>query len=526
LTSLHQELSDKYRLGLAYSNIQFKAGLPVVVAGVVAFEDQLKELQQRDLPRKHNLMKRVNRFYALQEGFNDVSQHLENHEVSIITGTGEIQRLVEEAYIKLLRILTKSQLYLIIGKTEAIVFRIIETYNKKTKRMEEATFSERFIADALTFVEYDRNRLVFAHDGDYDRLLDIAKILASAEYERTKLSKGTHVVTQVSKDLSNYLQILKVTWNCPPIDEYSDFDVGPPALVIRKGATSEVEYVYIRPGLRMNLAPLAKFCRGGQDERQIVACKQSAKSNPFGQFMIGSAGEQCAHCRGGFECVRCLSRTPLCDGYHVQCGNVEFAGNICCGLFALYVTRFGRELKVGTSMLPNIVGRLLEQGVNSALILQPIEGIMNAHILEMEVKDYLFQHLEVFSPYGIDRVHTRAPPADDKLKDFLSYWARDDLPLLQRTRKTLSQAVLQIEDRIVRLDEPEYAIRSFLPNYRKPPDSQLSEYRKAKPLFNAASGVIVGYRGSFAFLNTGNVIDLKALSGYVVRGRIGGKPNA
>jgi hypothetical protein len=59
--------SDLYQVALAYSNIQSREGLPIVVSGVVSFQESLRELQQRDLPRKHNLMKRVNRFYALQE---------------------------------------------------------------------------------------------------------------------------------------------------------------------------------------------------------------------------------------------------------------------------------------------------------------------------------------------------------------------------------------------------------------------------------------------------------------------------
>lgn len=513
--------SDFYQVALAYSNIQSREGLPIVVSGVVSFQDSLRELQQRDLPRKHNLMNRVNRFYALQEVFNDVAPYLEDHKASVFYGTKDVQKDVESAYLKLLRILTKSQLYLIIGRTQKIVCRIIESFNKNSKKWEEVPFSKGFVEELLKYVDGE-DSLVFAHDRQYDRLLDIAKVLASAEYERTKLTQGRHVLTQISKSVGSHLQVLKVTWNCPSIDSYDDFDVGPPAIVVRRPQPSEVEYVYLRKGLSVSLAPVAKFCRGGQDNKGILPCKKSDKSNPFGQFMMGSASEQCVHCSGGFECTQCLSRAPLCDGYDVKCGNVEFAGNICCGLFALYVTRFGKELKVGTSMLSNVVGRLLEQGVYSALILHPIEGILNTHILEREVKEYLTKHLNELHGSEIDRVFTRAPPADDKLRDFLGNWNRDDANLLESVAQTLSGASLMIDGRVVNLSEPSYVIRSFLSNYLEPPKGLNHEYLRPKPLFNVANGKLVGYRGSFAFLDTGDVVDLRELSGYVVRGRVGG----
>ena len=518
-------MPDLYEVALAYSNVQSREGMPIVVSGVAAFKGPLRELEERKLPRKHNLMSRVNRFYALQEVFNGVSPYLETHEVSVFAGTQDVRRDVQEAYIKLLRIMTKSQLYLIAGETDVITCRIIEAFDKETHKWKEVPFTDEFEKELLKYVR-SKDKLVYAHDAEYYRLLDVAKVLASVEYERRKMTQGSHVLTVVSKNPTAYLQILKVTWNCPSIEVYDDFNVGPPAIVVRKSASPIVKYVYVKPGLALNVAPLAKFCRGSQNAREILTCKKSDHTHPFGQFLIGSAAEQCIYCAEGFECTKCLSRTPLCNGYDVRCRNVEFAANICCGLFALYVTRFGDELKVGTSILPNIMGRLLEQGVNSAIVFYPIEGVMNVHLLEGAVKEYLEHHVSEFEPYGIKRVFIRAPPADEKLRDFLKSWRRDDTMMLQKVSESLSEAAFKVDGNMMNFNQSEHRIVSLLSNYREPPSHLTSSYLRPKPLFNAAKGETVGYRGSFIFLDSGEVIDLRELAGYVVRGRVGEAANA
>ena len=513
--------AEEYGVALAYSNTQFKRRIPVVVSGVVSFEDFFEELQGRDLPRKHNLVRRVNKFYALQQVFDDVSHYLAAHEVISISQPIDIRKDVENAYLKILTTLTRTQLRQLSGRTKYLVMREIEGYNKQTKQWEVLPFTASFIWEVKRTIGSE-TQLISAVNGEFYRLLDIAKILASAEYERIKLSSGVHVIEQIRANPKDFAQILKVTWNCPPVDAYTGFDVGPPAVVVRNSDDAQSDYWYFKNGDKLNFAPLAKFCRGDQDESHILPCKKSNKTNPFGQVMMGSAGEQCVMCRGDFECTQCLYRKPLCNGYNVICGNLDFAGGICCGLFAIYVTRFGNELKVGTSIMSNVIGRLLEQGANSALICYPVEGIMNTYIIEGEIKKYLRKRLPNLMQFGIKSVYTRAPPGLEKLKDFLQDWNRMDRPLLEEVNNLLLDATLTVEDHRISMAEPTRVICNFLNNYSKPPDTLEKKLLRSQSLFGVARGSIVGYRGSFVFLDSGTVIDFRELSGYVVRGSVGG----
>jgi hypothetical protein len=384
---------------------------------------------------------------------------------------------------------------------------------------ETKPFSTSFIEKVRKYVTRPES-LIVSESSTADRLLEIAGILATAEYHRLKSAAGDYVTTQIANDTDAFLQILKITWNCVPIENYAAYKVGPPALVIRKPGPSDAHYVYVSKDMNLSFIPKAKFCRGRQDPQRILPCVFAHSKNPFGRFLGGSSSEQCSSCRGSFECTRCLSMKPLCDGYSARCGDVEFAGSICCGLFALYITRFGPDLKVGTAIYSNILGRLLEQGVGCALVFYPIEGIMNAYLLEKSVKGYLKDHLRELSEFGVRKVFTRSPPRPEILSDFMTAWDRNDKELLDRLDLMMQKHVLRDGDRIIKIANANVARPNLLPNYEPPPDYLLSKYVDARPAFDSISGKVEGYRGSFVFLDSGEVADFKELDGYVVRGKI------
>src|SRR5690606_8094494 len=250
---------------------------------------------------------------------------------------------------------------------------------------------------------------------------EIAKILARLEYERLRSLGKNFLISKILENTSQYTQIIRLKWNSAPIYEYSNEKVGTPAIIVRGvSGTSAIQYRYLDVGMRINFSPLAKFCKGSQNDQEVFPCEYSSNNNPFGLPLIGSFSEQCHLCQKRSEYATCLFRKPLCNGYDVKCQNTKFAGHVCCGLFGLYVTRFGEDLKVGTAVLSNIVSRLIEHGVSSAIIFYPIEGIMTAHLLEKAVRDHLAAHLLEFAQYGIKHVYRKAPPTDEKIQDFLS----------------------------------------------------------------------------------------------------------
>ncbi len=511
--------SEDYRVALTYSNIQSKT-LPSIVSGVVSFEDNFQELRDRDLPRKRTLTRRTNSLFAMQTTFDDLSPYLAAHEIAIVKRGPDAFEEIEKAYLKILRILTKTQLWLLLGRTRYVILTSLSSYDRTTKKWSyERAFSNEFLREVEEVIG-SREKIVFADWSNRDRLLEVARILARLEYERLRSLEGGYILSSIRKIAKLSFQVLKITWSCPPVEEFSSFEVGPPALVLRRPDHADAQYIYLERGLRVAFTPQVKFCRGSQDQTRILPCKRADADKPFGQFIIGSGLEQCDDCRGHFQCTQCLYRKPLCNGYDAKCGDTEFAGHICCGLFALYVTRFGADLKVGTSIFSNVIGRLLEQGASSALVIYPIEGIMNTYMLEKSVKDFLSERIPIFEKYGIESVHKSSPPRYEILKDFLKSWNRDDSLLWKEVSDTLGEAHLPCDGRVIEIGQANHKVCSFISNYVRPPFSSRNEFLKERPLFAKFDGKVVGYRGSFVFLDSGSVLDVNELQGFVAKGRI------
>lgn len=503
---------DEFHVALAYSNIQGKYGLPAVVSGIVTEREYLDELEKRNLPSKKLLIRRKNSLYNLQSTFDDVSDYLTEYEIDKVRVRQNPQGDIERSYLKLLAILRKGHLRVISGKISSISIRCIED----PRTWKPVDFSDHF-AQRIRSYSADIKTCYRNH---YDRLLEIAKILARVEYERVRSIKGEYILDLVAREKDSLFQILKISWHSPPVDEYSNYEVGVPAIVVRKPNSSSIDFVYIQPNLKLSFSPIAKFCRGSRNGKEVVKCKRHTASNPFGQYLLGSSGEQCWDCRKGHEYSLCLYRKPLCNGYDVLCGKTDFAGNICCDLFALYVTRFSDELKIGTAFLPNVVGRLLGQGANSALIVYPIKGIMNVYLMEKFVKQYLQKQIHRFGQFGIKRVFRRTPPAEKKLQEFLLNWNRDDRLLMKEIDEIIAEVTFKMDGYSISLAQAHRKICNFLQNYISPPKELHVKYMKPKPLFHPVNGVVAGIRGSFLFLGSGQVVDLKKLQGYVVKGGI------
>jgi len=505
-------LCDRYHVALAYSNIQGKFRLPAVVSGIITDEDDIDELEKRRLPSKKLLVRRKDSLYNLQTTFDDVSEYLTEYETDRVTITQNLQRDIESSYLKLLAILRKSHLRVITGKIESVSIRCLED----PMTWDSVNFSDNFLRQINM---YSPN-IKICDKTSHDRLLEIARILATLEFQRLRSVKEEFITIVIVREKQHLFQILKFAWHSPPIDEYSNYDVGAPAIVVRKPESPYLDFVYIRPKMKLSITPIAKFCRGSQEGKQIAACRKHTGFNPFGQHLLGSSSEQCWGCRKGHEYSLCIYRKPLCNGYDILCGRPDFAGNFCCGLFALYVTRFTDELKVGTAFLPNVVGRLLEQGANSALVIHPVNGVMNAYVMEKSVKQYLQERIDLFSPFGIKRVFRRAPPSEKKLSDFLLEWSRNDKPIMEKIGEVVAGMTLKMGNLGVSLAQSERNVCSFLRNYLMPPRKLYKEYEKPRPLFHSANGFVVGIRGSFLFLSSGDILDLKELQGYVVKGGV------
>lgn len=507
-------MSEEYRIALAYSNIQRKYSVAPFISGIIAHEEDFLELERRDLPQKQLLMHRKDSLSWLQDTLNDVSQYLTYHLVVPLKHGWTVKDL-EDQYIKILNILRYIHLRVIVGRIKSISIRAFGSYDALSKKWLTQPFDAGFLNQLNGF---SANYKIM--EKGFDRLLDIARILSRLEYERKRFLGKEYVISKIQKDPAAYLQIIKVKWDSPQISEYNNGTVGLPAVVIRKPVPPSIQHIYLAKGSSLILTPLAKFCRGSRDGQLTIACQYSNDTNPFGLPLIGSSDEQCDKCRRLSEYSICLYRKPLCNGYEARCGNVEFAGNICCGLYGLYVIRLGNDLKVGTAILSNLLGRLLEQGAGYALVIYPLEGIMVAHALEKVVKEHIASNLQNLSNFGVENVYRKAPPKEEIMNGFLQYWERSDERLLEMVWSEISGIQMQIEGLNIHLSQAEHKICKLLDNYAKPVRLGLNFSLKSKPFFRPISGSIIGYRGGFFFLDSQEVVDLGQLQGFVIRGKM------
>lgn len=507
-------MPDEYRIALAYSNIQRGFSVPSFISGVIAHEDDHLELEKRNLPRKRLLMHRKYSLSSLQDTFDDVAHYLTYHLVLPLNVRWSTKDF-EDRYIKILNILRHIHLRVISGHVRSISIRALGAYDAANKKWHTVAFTEDFIDNVSKFSpKYE----IVEEKGD--RLFEVARILARLEYERNRTFGNEYVMSRVEKEPSAYFQIIKVKYDSPQISEYNSDRVGSPALVIRTSQQPMIRHVYLDKGTKLSFDPLAKFCRGGQNGRQPRPCQYSDVGNPFGLPLIGSSDEQCNKCRNLSEYSICLYRKPLCNGYQVKCGNVEFAGNICCGLYALYVIRLGGDLKVGTAILSNVVGRLLEQGASYALVVYPLESIIVAHTLEKIIRDNLENDMAKLNKLGVKSVYRRAPPKKEIVRNFLQDWYRNDEELLRFVLSRISQASAQIDGLKIDLSQAEHKICRLLDNYIKPYGKKLDTDLRSRRFFGSVNGSVVGYRGSILFLNSGKIVDLDQLQGFVVRGSL------
>lgn len=442
-----------------------------------------------------------------------MSQYLTYHLVVPLKYGWSVEDL-ENQYTKILNILRYVHLRVIIGRIKCITIRVFGSYDTVSKRWHALPFHDDFLNHLHSF---SPNCKIIEKGAD--RLLEIAKILSRLEYERKRSLGKDYITSKIRHEPLAHLQIIKIRWDSPPIHEYDNGIVGLPALVIRKPEPPSIQHIYLTKGTYLSFSPLAKFCKGSQSGQIAVPCQYSDGANPFGLPLIGSSSEQCNKCRRLSEYSICLYRKPLCNGYEVKCGNKVFAGNICCGLFALYVIRLGKDLKVGTAILSNVLGRLLEQGAGDGLVFYPLESIMAAHVLEKVVKERLANSMESLKGFGVENVYRRTPPKQEVLNDFLQNWHRSDEKLLEMARSEISEVHTQIDGLHMDLSQTEHKICKLRDNYIKPVSMGFVD-SKSTPFFQSIKGSIAGYRGSYLFLDSKKIVDLDRLQGVVVKGSL------
>jgi hypothetical protein len=473
----------------------------------MASNDSRSDLEKLTIPNKKALLQRSASLAAFRVALEDVEPFLHDFETHDLQGDSWSAEAIGHAYLELIdTLLGRNTLLRYIASRKLITLR--------TGVVTPGFGYSRFSKEILDEMRKRCEIILTLDDNSNDPLLTTAQNLATMRYEELKEKSFSYALTRIRKNPAIYSQLLKVSYPSPIPEDFNGYFVGSPSIAIRdmNGVLSHQE---LKVGVQLDYTPASRFCCGNQQEGASVPCSSKSSMSPFGSpISRHSRDERCDLCRRGNEFVECLTRRPSCDGLRVVCGNEEFAANICVSSFGLYITRFMNTLKVGSAFLPNLVGRLLYQGANSALLLYPIRGIETAWLLEGRLRECLSRHLSSFNGFGVEKIQRHAPGITEKLQDFCLSWNRNDDEMLETIRGLLSKS-----SDVDRLLEAETKIVSLLKSYSRPSSFLLERALKrgvSEPIvWTRAKGRVSGYRGCLIFLEGGNAIDAKKLQGFV-----------
>jgi hypothetical protein len=501
------EVDLQLHFAVACSNIQGKHEVSTVVSGVMASNESRSDLEKLVIPNKKALRQRSASLAAFRVALEDAELFLHDFETRDLQAESWSAEAIGNAYLELIdALLRRNKLLRFVASRKLITLRT----GVVTPSFGYSVFPPKILDEMRKRCE----TIVTLDDRSRDPLLTIAQNLATMRYEELKEGSSSFTLTKIRKNPAIYSHLLKVSYPSPLPEDFNSYFVGSPSIAIRdvNGVLSHQE---LKVGVQLDYTPASRFCCGNQQNGESLPCSSKSPIAPFGSpISRHSRDERCDLCRRGNEFVECLSRRPSCDGRKVVCGNEEFAASICISSFGLYITRFMNTLKVGSAFLPNLVGRLLYQGANSALLLYPIMGIETTWLQEGRLRECLSGHLSSLKGFGVEKIQRHAPGITEKLQDFCLSWNRNDDEMLETIRGLLSTS-----GGLDRLLEAEMKVVSLLKSYLRPSNFLLERALGrgvSEPIaWTRAKGRVSGYRGCLIFLDGGNAIDARKLQGFV-----------
>jgi len=465
-------------------------------------------LNELKLPKKGHLLRKKESLKALKRAFHRAEPFLEDYDFQELESNKRSAEDIGGAYVKLIDRLLANKLLRFIATIKVISFR-------------NGIVTPRFTYELLpqhVKIELSRRGEIIQpmENRSSDPLLITAQTLATLRYQELKEVSVGYTTSRILKDPASYSQLLQFAYPSPAADSYASYFVGLPTFSMRD-TNGELGHQAVEVGSQLLLVPSLRFCCGNEELGDGIPCVTKDATHPYGSpISLHSKEERCEDCKRGKRYLGCLTGKPACDGLRVVCGNEEFAANICIDSFGLYVTRFKNTVKVGKAFLPNLIGRLLYQGANSALLIYPIFGIERSWILESQLAEFLSANISRLERFHVEKIRTRGPGLPEKLEDFCTDWERDDNSLLIAVRELISSS-----EEMNRLSRADLRVVSFLKNYYKPSDFLLDRAITRGFLEIASwvpiSGKIAGYRGTLIFLEGKGVIDGKKLQGFVLK---------
>jgi len=502
-------------IALTYSNIpQMKKEIPAIIVGILTHRHLEEQLNEMYFLKKERIIHKKNSLLYLESITSELSDFIRDLEITTLPKAGFSLEKVQSSYHEILTKLIKGTLY---------EFQNPTIYVRKI-------IGPGFTEVSLP-IEFPENaKIIHCTSKTPNSFFQLARLVARLHYEKNKKINSTEIKRKILSIGKSSFQIFRVVWNSPFVDLYNNDKVGVPNLLIREYGEKRPILKPLKIGSKISIEPIAKFCIGTEKDNSFALCSNNYKfSEEWGVLLLNTIYERCYQCSEKAKHLRCIYQRPACTGYEVTCNNFSFAGNYCLSPHVIYVTKYGKTLKIGTSNYSSVIGRLLNQGASSAIIFSPIKDIKLASDLEIAITKKL---KEDFLPEYNDQVLNAlfaGPRIIERLNSFLNNWNNSNERLLNIVQKFLLNSKINVNNEILTFTDA--IIESFFVNlldcYEKPDNIKAytlknNNIKKNILSYDHYNGYVNGYRGHFVFLSNDNILDLKSLQGYVVGGTING----
>lgn len=356
-------------------------------------------------------------------------------------------------------------------------------------------------------------KIVFESKGSFSEAVELARLIVWHRFLSLRRENISFVKLYFRENNSEvYKHLVQVRWPRTNLDVYANVPAECPEVVIKTG--HGLLTVPLSKGTRISMYPVARCCVGMMPDslESPYVCARKGASLPYGEVLPLDGGD--------IRCLTCISdadrlKFGIKSASRVAKNQEAILGQFSDDLYYVYLSLFGRRLKVGRARLSRGIARMVEQGAADALVIFPLTSYRQADAFESELVVHLKSKLNDMSQLGIEAVADKAY-ARDKLELILERYHGDfggrehiyeEVVRLLKCSKSIEIKLAILQRRII----------SFLPNWTIPENPEVFSRGEFHGYLTQISGTVRGIIGSMLVVDDA-LVDLERLQGCIFRG--------
>jgi Protein of unknown function (DUF2797) len=367
------------------------------------------------------------------------------------------------------------------------------------------------IIDLTGFMKLGDEKTITEKRGNFSPVTQLARLVAWHRYITSRRKVPEFVRTYMkSSQQAGLKHLVRLGWPKVGVDEYANSFLGFPEVIVRNGGTPSE--TILSPEATVSLFPVAKCCIGPiESSNAHVGCLKSGNL-PYGEVLsIDESEVRCYVCRSAIDRLK----FGLKGARKASNDKKAPVGKYSEDFHYVYVSLFGRRLKVGRARLSRGVTRIMEQGAADALVFYPLTSFEQADEFESELVQQLKAHKAELAAFNVEQAGDRAYVGDkiELLRQHYDIGFDDRNDLYKEVLRIINLSEsLEMKSKVLQT-----RVLSFLDNWRLPENSGFLRATELPAYWQRIEGKIEGSVGSMIVVS-GQLVDLEKLQGSVFRG--------